>query len=83
MLALAFVLFIAYVVYSSTRLDEYSCDVCMTFNGLTKCASATGVTEIEARNSAISVACAGISAGVTEGISCGNTPPKSLECRKK
>lgn len=78
-----FLLFIAYVVYSSTHLDEHSCEVCMVFNGLTNCGTATGVTELEAMNSAVTVACANISAGVTEGIACSNTPPKSVNCSRK
>ncbi len=80
---LLFVLFIAFVVYSSTHLGEYTCEICMEYNGLTECATATGLDELEARNSAINVACAKISSGVTQGIACGNGTPKSVDCRRK
>ncbi len=83
LLALIFLSFVAYVVYSSIHLDRYSCEVCMTYRGMTNCGTATGVTELEARNTATTVACATITAGVTEGIACGNTLPKSVDCRQK
>lgn len=77
---LFFLLFIAFVVYSSMKLNRYSCEVCMDFAGGTKCATASGTTEMEARSSAKDVACASLTSGVTNSIDCRNTPPTSESC---
>jgi hypothetical protein len=77
---LSFLLFIGYVVYNSMRLDLFSCEVCMEFGGGTKCASASGTTQMEARGTAINVACAALASGVTASMACGDTPPKTVSC---
>ncbi len=81
-LALALVGFVAFVIYSSLDLNQFTCEICMDYNGLTNCGTASGTTEMEARSTAITVACANISSGVTDSMACSNTPPKSVDCRK-
>lgn len=82
---LAVILFLAAVialmVYSSLGLAAYTCEVCMDFQGQSKCRSASGSTEQEALKTAIDNACAFLSSGVTETIGCANTPPTSAKCR--
>ncbi len=71
-------LFIGFVVFSTMDLGGYSCEVCITFNGRTNCAKATGTSEEEAQRTATDTACAPISGGMTESIQCSNTVPDSV-----
>lgn len=65
------------IVYSSMNLAIYRVEVCMSFNGLTNCRTASGSTEDFALRSARSNACAAIASGVTDTIGCeGATPSK-------
>jgi len=66
------------LVYSTLGLRQVSCEVCMTFNGRTQCAKASGTTREEAQRTATDTACAPISGGMTESIQCSNTPPDSV-----
>lgn len=71
--------FLGLIVYSTLQLSQVSCKVCVTYNGQTNCATASGTTAEEARRTAQDVACATISSGVTETIGCSNTPPDSVD----
>ena len=66
------------LVYSTLGLRQVSCEVCMTFEGRTQCAKASGTTREEAQRTATDTACATISSGMTESIRCSNTPPDSV-----
>ncbi len=77
---LMFLIFVGVVVYSTLQLRVVSCLVCIEYRGLTECASASGTNEEEARDAAVSVACAQISSGVTESIACSNSPRVREEC---
>ena len=79
---LGFLLFIGFVIYSSMRLDQFSCEVCMEFGGGTNCARASGTTQMEARSSAMNVACATLASGVTNSIACTNSPPRTESCEQ-
>ena len=69
---------LAMVVYLSTNLRQFTYEVCMEYNGRTNCATASGTTKEEAVRTATDVACATISAGMTESIQCSRTPPISI-----
>ena len=71
-------LFVGFVVFSTMDLGGHSCEVCMTFQGRTNCAKATGTTKEEAQRTATDTACAPISGGMTDTIQCSNTPPDSV-----
>ncbi len=71
------------LIYSSMNLQQYSCEVCMTYKGQNNCSTAAGTSEEEATRTATDVACAPISNGMTESIQCSNTPPKSVNCVKR
>ncbi|MGH9340405.1 MAG: hypothetical protein ACRD1R_12650 [Acidobacteriota bacterium] len=77
-----FLLFVAYVVYSSLTISRFRCEVCMEFRGQTACRSAIGATEEEARRAAIDNACAQLVSGVTDTIACSQTPPSSVSCEE-
>lgn len=74
-------LVLAFLVYSSMSLGQYTCEACMEFRGQTKCRTAKGSTLEEARRTAIDNACAFLSGGVTDSIACTNTPPQSMKCK--
>jgi hypothetical protein len=68
------------LIYSSMNLQQYSCEVCVTYQGQTNCSTAAGTSAEEATRTASDVACAPISNGMTESIQCSNTPPDSVNC---
>lgn len=68
------------LIYSTMDLQQYSCEVCVTYQGQTNCATASGTSAQEATRTASDVACAPISSGMTESIQCSNTPPDSVNC---
>lgn len=66
------------VVYSTLNLQEFSCEVCITFHGRTNCARAAGTSMEEAQRTATDTACAPITGGMSETIACSNTLPDSV-----
>ncbi len=66
------------LVLSTINLRQHRCEVCITYNGRTNCAVASGTTRKEAQGSATNTACASISGGVTQTIQCGNTVPDKV-----
>ena len=75
-------LLVALILFSTLSLGGYSCEVCMEFRGQSKCRSAKGSTQEEARRTAVENACAFLASGVTDSIACANTPPRSVRCEK-
>ncbi len=78
-LAIVFVLgVLGLLVFLSMELRQFTCEVCITYNGRTNCATASGTSKQEATRTATDTACATISGGMTESIQCSNTPPVSV-----
>ena len=77
LLALAF---LGALVYATLAANAVTCEVCMEFEGRKACRTGSARTRDEAMQGAITNACAILSAGVTDGIRCGNTPPSSQRC---
>ena len=63
-----------------TKQQAVSCEVCITFRGRQDCREAAGPNRKEAVQAATTNACALISAGMADSISCSNTQPDSLRC---
>ena len=63
-----------------TKQQAVSCEVCITFRGRQDCREAAGPNRKEAIQAATTNACALISAGMADSISCGNTRPDKLTC---
>jgi len=74
-----FLAVMALIVYSTLGLAQYSCEVCMTYQGRTNCSKASGTTPEEAQRTATDTACAPISGGMTDSIECSNTPPDKVD----
>jgi len=60
--------------------SAYTCEVCVTFRGRSKCRSADGTTRDEAVRTATDNACAFLASGMTASVQCGRTPPDSVRC---
>jgi hypothetical protein len=76
-------LLLGYLGYITMSPSQVSCEVCVEFRGATECRRATGKDRLEAETAAASTACGLISGGVTDGIACRNTPPKSVTCEAR
>ena len=76
LLAIAGVLaFIALLAYMTMGMRQHRVEVCMEFQGKQNCRIASGPTREQALRTATENACATISSGMTESMSCGKTPP--------
>ena len=74
---------LGYLGYLTMSSGQVSCEVCVEFRGATECRRATAKTRLEAESAAASTACGLISGGVTDGLACNNTPPKSVTCEAR
>lgn len=70
---------LGYLVVSSFKKPAYRCRVCITFRGRQGCAAGAAETEMEARQTATTTACAQVSGGVIDANQCENTPPDTFE----
>ncbi len=80
LLALAFLAFVAFVVYRSFYVAGFRCEVCMTFMGQQSCRSVDGPTEREALSGAVNNVCAQLASGVTDSMACERTKPTKINC---
>jgi hypothetical protein len=72
-------LVLGYLVMSSFRKQAFRCQVCITFKGRRDCGTAAAQSESDAQRTAVTIACAQISGGVTETNQCENTPPDTVK----
>jgi hypothetical protein len=71
---------IAVVVYTSFDVGAVRCEICITFQGREACRAVDGATEAEARQAAVTNACALISSGVTDTMACSRVTPSRDHC---
>ena len=83
LIVVGFLAVIGYIVYSSLRLNKFSCEVCMEFRGGKACRTASADTREEAVRTAIDNACAQLVSGMTDSMACTQTPPKSIRCKER
>lgn len=74
---LGFGAFFAFLYYSSLG-GSYRVEVCMEFRGRQQCRAARAKTRNEAIRTASENACAEISSGMTDTMSCGQSTPVSV-----
>ncbi|HYC54367.1 MAG TPA: hypothetical protein VEL28_05465 [Candidatus Binatia bacterium] len=72
---------VGYVVVGSLNIDAHSCEICMSYQGRSQCRTVNAATIEEARQGAITNACAFISGGVTDTMACGRSQPTSERCQ--
>jgi hypothetical protein len=69
------------IVYFSLGLAQYTCEVCVTFNGRTQCRTASGADKDTAVQTARDNACAFLVASKTDGFLCSQTQPSQVQCQ--
>jgi hypothetical protein len=72
--------FFAAMLFATQRESAVQCELCMEFGGRTACRTASAVDRDAAVRGALTTACAVLSSGVTQGLECDRTPPRSLRC---
>ncbi len=72
--------FVAAMVFAIERESAVQCELCMEFGGRTACRTASAADRDAAVRGAITTACAVLSSGVTQGLECDRTRPRSLSC---
>lgn len=75
--------FAGLLLYSTLAAQQVTCEACVTFNGRTNCASASGTDEAEALRTAVNTACGTISQGMDESIRCAGLPPERPRCARR
>lgn len=70
----------AVLLWSTLRAQQVECEVCITFNGQERCATASAASEDEAWASAQMAACGPVTSGMNESIACQNRMPTSRSC---
>jgi hypothetical protein len=71
------------MVYLSVSGNKVSCEVCIEFGGRTECRRASAQNAEEAQLAALNTACYLLSGGISDGISCRNSKPKSASCQER
>ena len=82
LVALGVLLFVGLLVYLTMGQKQIRAEVCVEFQGRTNCRTAAGPTEEQAIRTATDNACATISSGMTDSMTCGRMPPKSVRILK-
>jgi hypothetical protein len=67
------------VTLSETRVE---CEACIEFAGRLECRSVAAADREHAIQQAVSTACAVLVSGVTAGLECQRSVPRSLSCRE-
>ncbi len=74
------VAFLAALVLTTLRETRVECEVCLDFGGRSECRTASGGDAEQAQMQALTTACAVLASGVTRGLECQRTPPRSVRC---
>ena len=72
--------FSALLLYSTLSAQQVECTACVTFEGRSNCATASGVDEAEALRTAANTACGTIAQGMDQNIRCAGMPPERPRC---
>ena len=71
---------LALIIYETLGQRQYQCEVCMEFEGRTKCLTVRGESEQQAIQTAKDNACSFLVNGRAESFRCSQTPPASVRC---
>lgn len=72
--------FVAALVFATQREAAVECEVCMVYGGREACRTGSGSDQHSAVRGATSTACAVLASGVTRGMECDRTRPRSVSC---
>ena len=73
--------FLALIIYETFGQKQVECEICMEFEGRSKCLTVRGETEQQALQTAKDNACSFITSGRAEGFRCSQAPPASVRCQ--
>jgi len=74
-------LLLGLIVYQTLGMRQYECEVCVDFEGRTKCLTVKGASELEAIQTAKDNACSYVTVGRSEAFRCSQTPYSSAHCK--
>jgi hypothetical protein len=66
------------MMWAMTALGGVTGEICITYNGLTECRTASGANQEEAIRTAADMACSALASGMTERINCQSSTPTSI-----
>ena len=69
------------ILYQTLGMRQYECEVCVEFEGRTKCLTVRGQDELQATQTAKDNACSYVTVGRAEAFRCASIPPASTRCR--
>ena len=72
--------FVAALVWSTCQQAGVTCEVCVDYRGASACRSVAAADAAEATRQGQANACALLARGVTQGLECDRTPPRSVRC---
>jgi hypothetical protein len=72
--------FVSALVMALMKEARVECEVCIEFGGASACRTSIASDRERSVYGATSAACVVLSGGVTSGIQCSNTPPRSVRC---
>ena len=72
--------FAAALAFATLDQMRVGCRVCLEYRGQRLCEDAVAEDRTQAVSHATAAICARLSGGVTDGIRCNGTPPRSVEC---
>lgn len=73
---------IAVLWFATQREAGVECTVCMEYEGRSACRTAAAPERDAALRGALSAACSVLASGVTRGLACDRTPPRSVDCSR-
>jgi len=74
--------FLAALLWTTLAQSGAECEACLAYGGETVCRTVAAADAETASQQAIATACAILSRGVTQGLECQRTPPRSLRCQQ-
>ncbi len=80
LMLLAFLLLAAIMITTSLLGAKVECEVCVTYNGRTRCGTAAAPEKNEALRTATTAACATLTSGRAESMDCERIEPASSTC---
>jgi len=72
--------FIGAMIYATQGETRVTCEVCVDYGHASECRSSSAADRGLAISGAVANACAVMSGGVTDGIACTSTRPRSVHC---
>lgn len=70
------------ILYQTLGMRQVECEVCMEFEGRTKCLTVRGQDETQATQTAKDNACSYVTVGRAEAFRCAAIPPATTRCRQ-